>query len=273
VILVKDLLNRANVWGSGIILARRIMDIGKDGHILVTDKTGEELREFTDAYKEMIHPVDYYTFKHGKRMLVYSVHGDGFGNPEKPKKQYELDEIRCHVLKDYQTIDDKHPDLVHHKTYYEIQILTDSELLSFDMKVSFDNPTKLTECKIAAVDKSNNKLDIVMNSNHPMSKRFSVKFMRPIEIGERTQFYFTYDAVDTTRTSGIAIMKDVSYLEVILEYPNSIAGIAPKLIECDTEWNRIAEIYLPTKIAQDNKHTIVTWSKWTPSWDKVLVTW
>jgi hypothetical protein len=35
VFVVKDILNNKNVWGPGIIIARRTMDTGDDGHILL----------------------------------------------------------------------------------------------------------------------------------------------------------------------------------------------------------------------------------------------
>ena len=35
VFLVNDLNDNQNLWGPGIILARRVMDLGDDGHILL----------------------------------------------------------------------------------------------------------------------------------------------------------------------------------------------------------------------------------------------
>jgi hypothetical protein len=38
-------------------LARRIMDIGDDGHILLSARISEDLREISDYYKQILRPV------------------------------------------------------------------------------------------------------------------------------------------------------------------------------------------------------------------------
>ena len=82
--MVSDVLGRIeNVWGQGIIIARRIMDIGNDGHILLSSKI-EDLRELSDEYKKIITPLHDYTIKHGQRILIYSVYGTDFGNRNVP---------------------------------------------------------------------------------------------------------------------------------------------------------------------------------------------
>ena len=35
VFVVNDVMENKNIWGPGIIIARRIMDFGNDGHILI----------------------------------------------------------------------------------------------------------------------------------------------------------------------------------------------------------------------------------------------
>ena len=83
VFVVDDVLENKNIWGPGIIIARRIMDIGNDGHILLSSRVAEDLRELSDEYKKIIKPHDY-TIKHGKRILIYSAYGKDFGNPNVP---------------------------------------------------------------------------------------------------------------------------------------------------------------------------------------------
>lgn len=54
VFVVNDVLGNKNVWGPGIIIARRVMDLGDDGHILVSTRMAEDLRELSDDYKRII---------------------------------------------------------------------------------------------------------------------------------------------------------------------------------------------------------------------------
>ena len=46
-----------NIWGPGIIMCRRVMDIGDDGHILLTSRLAEDLMEISDEYKKYLHPM------------------------------------------------------------------------------------------------------------------------------------------------------------------------------------------------------------------------
>ena len=86
VFIVNDILNNKNVWGPGIVVARRIMDIGDDGHILLSSRTAEDLRELSDQYKQIIKPLYDYTTKHSQKLFLYSAYGKGFGNPKLPTK-------------------------------------------------------------------------------------------------------------------------------------------------------------------------------------------
>jgi Adenylate and Guanylate cyclase catalytic domain len=85
--VVDDVLNNKNIWGPGIILARRIMDIGDDGHILLSSRISEDLREISDYYKQILRPVQKYRIKHGQTISLYSAYDKGFGNPRPPAKR------------------------------------------------------------------------------------------------------------------------------------------------------------------------------------------
>lgn len=86
VFVVNDINNNQNVWGPGIVLARRVMDIGDDGHVLLSGNLAEQLMTLKDEYKEMIKFVGDYPIKHGQTIKVYSAYTEGFGNPEIPRK-------------------------------------------------------------------------------------------------------------------------------------------------------------------------------------------
>src|SRR2546425_1681691 len=64
VFVVNDVYNNANVWGPGIIIARRIMDLGDEGHILLSSHVAEELMTISDGYRRYFHSLGYSTFKH-----------------------------------------------------------------------------------------------------------------------------------------------------------------------------------------------------------------
>ena len=86
VFIVNDINNSQNVWGPGIILARRVMDIGDNFHILLADRLAEELIALKDYYKTTIKPLCNYQIKHGQTITLYSAYSNEFGNSTMPAK-------------------------------------------------------------------------------------------------------------------------------------------------------------------------------------------
>jgi KaiC/GvpD/RAD55 family RecA-like ATPase len=89
VFTVSDLNNVQNIWGPGIIIARRVMDAGDNGHILIAEKLAEELISLKDEYRRVINLIsNKYRIKHGQQIKLYSAYSDNFGNPEIPSKVF-----------------------------------------------------------------------------------------------------------------------------------------------------------------------------------------
>ncbi|MFL6488424.1 MAG: hypothetical protein ACJ70V_02260 [Nitrososphaera sp.] len=87
VFTVSDLNNVQNIWGPGIILARRVMDAGDNGHILIAEKLAEELISLKDEYRKVINLIsNKYRIKHGQEIKLYSAYSKDFGNPKIPPK-------------------------------------------------------------------------------------------------------------------------------------------------------------------------------------------
>jgi class 3 adenylate cyclase len=87
VFTVADLNNVQNIWGPGIILARRVMDAGDKGHILISENLAEILLSLKDEYRQVIRLVsNRFKIKHGQKIKLYTAYSDNFGNPEIPAK-------------------------------------------------------------------------------------------------------------------------------------------------------------------------------------------
>jgi KaiC/GvpD/RAD55 family RecA-like ATPase len=92
VFTVSDLNNVQNIWGPGIILARRVMDAGDNGHILIAEKLAEELISLKDEYRRVINLIsNKYRIKHGQEIKLYSAYSDDFGNPQIPAKVFSTE--------------------------------------------------------------------------------------------------------------------------------------------------------------------------------------
>jgi TolB-like protein/Flp pilus assembly protein TadD len=82
---VSDVNQRSNVAGAGINMARRVMDCGDAGHILLSKHAAETLEHY-GHWQPLLHDLGECEVKHGVRLGVVSLYDDVVGNPELPKK-------------------------------------------------------------------------------------------------------------------------------------------------------------------------------------------
>ncbi len=213
VYLVRDVMGNQNVWGPGIIIARRVMDVGEAGHILVSQRMAETLRELSDEYKVLIKPLHDYTFKHGLTMLLHSVYGDGVGNAVTPTKNLSqqskmataLQQLRLYTV--YNKIDvsleikDPKAMLVHHKRVYHVGCTSNEPIETVLHGIATDVPKSFHDLNIRTTDESGRELKITsINFDKPYQKEFTTSFNRPIYKGEKDRSYvLEYDVEEPER--------------------------------------------------------------------------
>jgi TolB-like protein/class 3 adenylate cyclase/Flp pilus assembly protein TadD len=82
---VSDVNQRSNITGAGINMAQRVMDCGDAGHILLSKHIAEDLEQY-GHWRPLLHDLGECEAKHGVRVSVVSLYGDGIGNRQLPKK-------------------------------------------------------------------------------------------------------------------------------------------------------------------------------------------
>jgi TolB-like protein/class 3 adenylate cyclase/Flp pilus assembly protein TadD len=82
---VVDVTERANLTGAGINVAKRVMDCGDAGHILLSKHVAEDLEEY-EQWRPLLHDLGTCEMKHGLRVSVVNLYGDQFGNAKSPLK-------------------------------------------------------------------------------------------------------------------------------------------------------------------------------------------
>src|SRR6184192_2456254 len=82
---VVDVNERANLAGAGINLAKRGMDCGDAGHILVSKHVAEDLEEY-EKWRPFLHDLGTCEVKHGVHASVVNLYDDQFGNAKVPQK-------------------------------------------------------------------------------------------------------------------------------------------------------------------------------------------
>ena len=82
---VRDVNDRANIAGSGINVAQRVMDCADAGHILLSKRAAEDLAQ-SRQWRPYLHELGECTVKHGVPVFVVNLYTDEVGNPEPPSK-------------------------------------------------------------------------------------------------------------------------------------------------------------------------------------------
>ena len=80
-----DVNERANLAGAGINMAKRVMDCGDAGHILLSKHVAEDLEEY-EKWRPLLHDLGTCEAKHGMRVSVVNLYDDQFGNAKLPRK-------------------------------------------------------------------------------------------------------------------------------------------------------------------------------------------
>src|SRR2546428_1237144 len=93
---VIDVNERANIAGAGVNVAKRVMDCGDAGHILLSKHVAEDLEEY-EQWRPLLHDLGTGEVKHGLRLGVVNLYDNRVGNPQLPKKVQALKKRRTHV--------------------------------------------------------------------------------------------------------------------------------------------------------------------------------
>src|ERR1700745_2243387 len=93
---VVDVNERANLAGAGINMAKRVMDCGDAGHILLSKHVAEDLEEY-EKWRPFLHDLGTCEAKHGVRFSVVNLYDDQFGNAKLPRRFETVQKRRTRV--------------------------------------------------------------------------------------------------------------------------------------------------------------------------------
>lgn len=79
------LSDQENVYGGGINMAQRVMDCGDARHILLSQRSAEDLRQF-EEWASLIHEMGQATVKHGERLHLFSLCDGEVGSVDLPPR-------------------------------------------------------------------------------------------------------------------------------------------------------------------------------------------
>ncbi|MGH9876575.1 MAG: hypothetical protein ACRD5H_02975, partial [Nitrososphaerales archaeon] len=274
VYVAKDLQGNPNLWGPGIILAKRVMDVGDEGHILLTARMAETLRELSDEYKKLIKPLRDYEIKHMGPQLLYSVYGDGIGNPEIPKRNmYQKSKIALEMAKRklimiYNQVDvtlritDPRTMLTHHRRYQIAENIADVPIETVLHGIATDVPKLFDDLNIKTFDENGKSLKIIsINLDKPYQKEFTTKFNKPILKGEKAHSYtLEYDVEEPQRYFENYFPIDCKKYTMSLTYPMN-ADFKPVVYDVNVEEETRTRSKIQPRIKKEDGLMHASWTR------------
>jgi len=273
VYVIKDLNDQDNVWGPGIILSRRVMDLAGDMNIFVSKRFADDVRVLSPEYKEILHNVGDYTIKHGEKLQIYNVYGDGFGNKKAPKKskiiQKQLsfeEELKAKTTFQFYKIGisldviNLKTMLTHHTWDWNLINISKEPRDMIFYYLDGDIPKDFKDLNIKVTDEEGNSLNVLsVEENKPTHKEFTVKMKRPIRPRQRNRHIkLEYDWEETEGNFFYKMPTDCKNFTYSFSIPRE-HDIKARVLKVDTELGYKWIANPPPSVKYHKKTTEMSW--------------
>jgi len=248
VYFIKDVQGNESVWGSGIIMTRRVMDLCGPNQIFVSQRAGDDLRELSPEYKSIMHKIGGYITKHGQELFLYNVYGKNFGNPKirtkdrivkkkqnydpfSPTPKFEFNSIEIHL-----DISEEKTMRTHHLFIWDIKNISKIPLDNLFYDIGGDVSKDFRDLNVRITDENNKNLEIVsLDSNKEHEKKFHVKLDQPIKKSHtKRMFKCEYDWEEPYRIFEYVFSANCKKFRFFFTAPKSLI-IKHRMLEIDRE--------------------------------------
>ncbi len=274
VYLIKDLNGNENVWGPGIIMARRVMDLAESMNILASAKFANDVKMLRPEYRNILSPAGNYKIKHHTEpILIYNVFGQDFGRkkpPSQDKKQVskaaeEVARTSSRFL--FNSVDltidiiDSKTMLAHHTLIWSIVNVFTDPIDRIFYYLDGDVARNFPDMNVVVRDEEDRELDIMsLNVNKPTHKEFFVKAKKPLKPGEKGRLLkLEFDWEEADRMYGYRFASDCKKFAIRILVPKEIQ-VKQKVVKVDTETGEKTYAPTPAVVKYLPDKTEITWS-------------
>ena len=240
IFVVKDVKGKVNLWGPGAILARRVMDLGDENHILITSNMAEDLIELSEKYRKILHPINDFQIKHGEEILLYSVYNEKFGNPELPQKiqGHVYDESRftakialCDKIT-FSIILKKENFLTHQRTY-QISNHSKEPIYDFTIGIMTNSEHTIEQLGIDVFEDGSKAKISKIFSPTPLSKQILLKFSSPLLHNETKKIEVNYSSNELNKHFEHVFLNKCNNVELHFIFSSNSNKTQPLLYHID----------------------------------------
>lgn len=248
VYMIKDLNGHENVWGPGIIMARRVMDLAEKNNILCSARFANDVKMLRPEYKSILHPIGDYQIKHGDKLLIYNIYSDDYGikkapsadKKQKSKAEEEVQKTSSRFLFSQVSVELEVKDiktmLTRHTMVWNMVNVSNEPIDKIFYYLDGDTARDFPDLNVVVKDEDDKELEIMsLNVNKPYHKEFFVKVKRPFKPGEKGRIArIEYDWEEPDRHYFYRFASDCKKFSYLLTVPKGIP-INQKVVKVDTE--------------------------------------
>jgi hypothetical protein len=266
---IKDLIGNRNVWGPGIVTARRVMDLARGMNILASEGFADDIRKLKKDYKKYLHSIGKYQIKHNEQINIYNIYGDGIGNSKAPPKPSEVESkvvvenpVLFTGIELILDIIDPKTMLTHHTAIWKFVNVSDHEIdrLFYNIGGDFGTPRDFEDLHVVVKDESGRRLHILsVDENKPYYKEFFVLLRKKINSGRKGTATMQYDWEEKDRRFGYTFASDCKNFKFVLRVPKDL-GINQRVVRKNMGTGEKIRAALPPIVRSNKKWKEVTWS-------------
>jgi len=272
VYVINDLNGKDNVWGPGIILTRRVMDLGGDMNIFASARISEDVRKLSPEYKKILHPIGDYSIKHGEELHLFNIYGEGFGNKIAPRKSkvakmtlekeikpttnFAFDRIEILL-----EVTNPKTMLTHHTWVWSIRNISKEPKEQIFYYLDGDSPKEFADMNVVVTDERENKLQILsLAANKPYHKELNVSLNRPMLPKQKKTLKLEYDWEEPDRSFFYRFASDCKEFSYTCMIPKGVE-VKNRILKVDTEAGLKIHATPPAAVKYLDDMTSITWGK------------
>ena len=266
VYFIKDIENNDTVWGPGIIMARRVMDLCESNQIFASGRIGDDISKLTPEYESIMHRIGEYEIKHGDQLSIYNIYGKTFGNKHTPKKskinsEEDIDPTKKFEFKNIEIrleVTNTKNMMTHHTWVWDVKNISKKPLTDLYYEIGGEVPKdNLKDINLTVKDKKGNKLRIGhTDTNKPLEKKFRVELSKPVKHNKSDTITLEYDWEEPDRIFEYVFLAKCKKFKYIFRIPKNFR-IESKTLKINQLGEKILAKPSPTITVKRGKTEIV----------------
>lgn len=270
VYLFDDLNQNENVWGPGIIMARRAMDLGDAMHIIATDNYANSVRNLKEEYKKFFVELGYFDTKH-KKILIYNVVGEGFGNkkiPSDPSRPSDSPEdpggkipfrFVYNNIKVELHVENQRTWMTHHVLTWNFTNISKDDMGSLSYSIDGDKPRPFRELNLMVTDQRGIEQELMtLDVNKPEHKEFHFKLNKLVPPGKQGFARIEYDWQEPNRYYYYSFASQCKNFQFLVTVPKGV-DVTQRVYRVN--YHTKEKTYAaPAKVRYRRNKAEVTWS-------------